>query len=151
MLHIYMHKVPKKFNKCRDAEVIFNGLLLQGEKFDDPLSREVMQKIDGVTVKKGLYIVTKFGECSLYQLSTGTKTVLNALHYRDTNTLVPMVEAGSNAIYTLMDISRREKLNTNVYTDWGMDLPEREDFDCYFDGVRFRSGEKLYATICGWI
>ena len=151
MLHIYMHKVPEGFNKRRDAEAIFKSLLMQGEKFDDPLSREVMQKIDGVTVKKGLYIVTKFGECSLYQLSTGTKTVLNALHYRDTNTLVPMVEAGPNAISLLMDISRREKLNTNVYIERGMDLPGREDFDCYFDGVRFRSGEKLYATICGWI
>lgn len=151
MLHIYVHRVPEKFNKCRDAEVIFNALLMQGEKFDDPLSREVMQKIDRVTVKKGLYIVTNFGECSLYQLTTGTKTVLNALHYRDTNTLVPMVEAGPNAISTLMDISRREKLNTNVYTyDW-IEAMDKDDFDCYLDGERITSSMDLCAKICEWI
>lgn len=68
MLHIYMHKVPEKFNKRRDAEVIFNALLMQGEKFDDPLSREVMQKIDGVTADSDADIYLIVSQDPLHKL-----------------------------------------------------------------------------------
>lgn len=150
MLHIYVNKIPDKFIKYSDAEQIFSNILMKNTVFDDPLSREVMKEIDGVTVKNGLYIETKFGNCSLYQLQTGAKQVLNALYYRDTNIIVPLVEAGPNAIYTLMDISRREGLNTNVYMyDW-IEAMDKDDFDCYLDGERITSSMDLCAKICGW-
>lgn len=68
MLHIYVNKIPDKFIRYSDAEQIFSNILMKNTVFDDPLSREVMKEIDGVTVKNGLYIETKFGNCSLYQL-----------------------------------------------------------------------------------
>ena len=72
------------------------------------------------------------------------------MYYRDTNIIVPLVEAGHNAIYTLMDISRREGLNTNVYMyDW-IEAMDKDDFDCYLDGERITSSMDLCAKICGW-
>lgn len=150
MLHIYINKIPDKFIKYRDAEQIFQNILMKKEQFNDKIYIEAMNKIDGVTVKKGTYIKTKFGECSMYQLQTGVKQVLNALYYKDTNILVPMVEAGPNALYTLMDISRREKLNTKVYMENWVEAMDKNDFECYLDGEYITSSMDLCAKICGW-
>lgn len=150
MLHIYMHKVPEKFNKCRDAEAIFNGLLMQGEKFDDLLSREVMQKIDGVTVKKGEYIETMLGPTHIQKLSTGCKTVLIAISTAGTNKVIQAMWCGSNAINLLAEIQSRDNINSKVYTKTCIAIPQKQ-FKCIFDGVRYTDGQKLYFKMRGWL
>lgn len=61
MLNIYRDKIPKNSILWSDPELAFQGMLQMGYTFDDKLCREVMEKIDGVTVKKGEYIETMLG------------------------------------------------------------------------------------------
>lgn len=149
MLSIYRDKIPKNSILWNDPERIFQYLLSNGEKFDDKVYREVMQKIDGVTVKKGEYIETKLGPTHIQKLSTGCKTVLIAISTASTNKIIQAMECGSNAINLLADISSRDNIDTKVYTKTCIAIPQKQ-FKCTFDGIKYTDGQELYFKMRGW-
>lgn len=150
MLNIYRDKIPKNSVLWDDPELAFQGMLQMGHTFDDKLCREVMAKIDGVTVKKGEYIETALGPTHIQKLSTGCKTVLIAISTAGTNKVIQAMWCGSNAINLLADISSREHIKTKVYTKTCIAIPQKQ-FKCIFDGVRYTDGQKLYFKMRGWL
>ena len=149
MLNIYRDKIPKNSILWSDPERVFQYLLNNGEQFDNKQCREVMAKIDGVTVKKGEYIETKLGPTHIQRLQTGCTTVLIALQSADTNKIVSAMECGSNAINLLAEIQSRDNINSKVYTRTCIAIPQKE-FKCIFDGVKYTDGQELYFRMRGW-
>lgn len=153
MLNIYRDKIPKNSILWDDPELAFQGMLQMGHTFDDKLCREVMKNIDGVTVKNGQFIKTKFGDTHISKLQTGCKTVLIALELakdNKNNKIIQIVECGSNAINLLARIQIEYSIETKVYTDQYIQIPDKQ-FKCRLDGVEYSNGQKLYFKMRGWL
>lgn len=136
-----------------DPELAFQGMLQMGHTFDDKISREIMKEIDGVSIKNGQLIRTKFGDTHISKLQTGCKTVLIAIELAkdpENNKIIQVVECGSNAINLLARIQSKYNIETKVYTDQYIQIPDKW-FECRFDGVEYSDGQKLYFKMRGWL
>jgi len=73
-----------------------------------------MQAIDGVIIRKGDIIETKFCKTLLNDLSTGCKSIILAVFYEASKYVVSIDECGENALKILFKIG--EKIDIRVFT-----------------------------------
>lgn len=106
-----------------------------------------MKEIDGISIKKGNYIKTKFGETSLDSISTGLKTLLNLcyLQKNDLKYAVNITECGPNVlklIFTDFDIDNELLLEHN-------NIPKFKGISLNVDGTSYDSASELYEYLAG--
>ena len=112
MVTIYTSKVAK--NKIEDVESRFELLIKTGEKFEDDIYTQVMQQIDGVISRDNEIIETKFGKTLINNLSTGCKSVILMIFYRDSNYFVNIDDCGDNAIKIVFSLG--DSMNIKAFT-----------------------------------
>lgn len=91
-----------------DVEKVFSLKSVSTPALQKDGAKEILKVIDGVTVKKGSYVKTKFGECSINDLSTGCKALLLANYFGENN-IVNFSECGDNVIDYASTMKRRIK------------------------------------------
>lgn len=103
-----------------DTEVRFALRLTEANKdslFNDAVSSEILQKIEGMTERKGNgYITAKFGDVQLRDISTGGKALLLATKFKD-EFIITIDELGYNCIYLLFEICKKmdiEVISTRI-------------------------------------
>lgn len=89
-----------------DIEARFDLRVVDTNKiFLDNTSIMILQKIEGMTERKGDYFIGKFGIVHLRDISTGGKTLLLAVNYRN-ESVVNIDECGYNCIHLLFEIAK---------------------------------------------
>lgn len=126
-----------------DVETHFRRLIYNN-KFDDKNCRYVLEKIDGVTFKKGTFIVTPFGETHLENISTGCKAILLCIFYKNTNKIVNVTECGENATDLLFDLG--DKTEVNVYTKIPF-APANDNIKCRVNNKVLYGGQNIYREL----
>ena len=130
MLNLWTNRdlIPKDLLFIDGANGFFNGKVEQN-KYEDSLSRELMLVIDGVKVKKGNYIETKFGSTDIKNLSSGCKTGLLALEYNGKGCINTEC-MGENVFDTLCDIVDKNNLTINLFVQrvYGVGLITNRSF-----------------------
>lgn len=79
------------------------------EKYTDPKSMEILTKIEGMTRRNKDRIDGKFGDVSLYDISTGGKGCLLAVNYNDF--IINACQLGENCLRLLLDLSEDMDIN----------------------------------------
>lgn len=124
MLRIYTS--ADKINNGKETEVIINKIFDTriGYKNIDEEIKAVMQEIDGAElIGTDGAIKTDLGVCSIKQLSTGVKTVILMLVYKDRFNY-DVTSCGANVLPKVFEVAERYNISLVLrHTD----IPEKDD------------------------
>lgn len=111
MIHYYLYKPSNKFVDDNDLEfsIKVNSINWDSEK------KKVLSDFEGVKLDHTFpkYVISKYGgdSISLYEISSGCKTILNVIN--DPSKIYSLNECGRNAINYLYSLH----VDINVYAD----------------------------------
>lgn len=145
MLEIYTSKRIAKEHSNKDiVPDIDNRFLLrltnanQDILYNDEVSNRILKEIEGMTEKKGNgYIMAKFGNVNLRDISTGGKALLLATKFKD-EFIITIDELGYNCIYLLFELCKNmniEVISTRVLYHM------KDDFTAKINGKIFRGDD----------
>lgn len=79
------------------------------DQYLDAVSEEILHRIEGMTERKGDRINGKFGDVSLFDISTGGKGCLLAINYKDF--IIDASQLGENCLKLLIDLAENREIN----------------------------------------
>lgn len=144
MLILKDEKYVKDNEKITDAEVAFKSVLNSGETFESDLYKSIMRTIDSVTEKTDTVIKTRFGLCTLNQLSTGCKTLLLLIYHINNNKYICIDECGTNVIELIVELSK--KLDMKAYTTKMIPF-KGKNINIQYNNKIFSDGFSLYKEM----
>lgn len=109
-------------------------------QYEDATSREILEKIEGMKSRKGNRIDGKFGEVSLYDISTGGKGCLLAVNYTDF--IIEASQLGKNCLLLLLEMTQKDLDINIVYQE---PLYIFDNYKVRIDGVEFMGYEASKA------
>lgn len=85
-------------------------------QYEDAVSEIILQKIEGMKTRVGNRIDGKFGEVSLYDISTGGKGCILAVNYKDF--IIDASQLGKNCLRLLLELAQdngeKEGIDINI-------------------------------------
>lgn len=133
MVNIFTNK--SSISTIDDVELWVQSMGKLGEIFQGPQYDFIMREIDGVKARRLDSIETPIGYTTIYNLSTGCKSVMLAYYLRNKSDIcISIMECGVNALDTLFRIG--EFCDLRVYTRNPIDLNriEFKGTKCKIDG-----------------
>ena len=110
MLKIFTDSRMSNKEYLIDIEAEFNAdEPMIEELYSDKISSYILQKMEGMTSRKGKYIDAKFGTVSIMDISTGCKALLLCCT-RNEEFIINVDEMGNNAIKILAELSKNKDI-----------------------------------------
>lgn len=130
MLKIYTDSSKSKKRFIRDVVAKFDMSLVDPNKtYDDEKSEYALKEIEGMTLRDGNNIKSKFGIVNLHNISASCKAALLCATLPD-DFLINIDEAGDNAVKVIAKLSQTKDINVACHRVIDF-LPS--DFSCYVD------------------
>lgn len=115
MLNIYTSVKKAKaagYEVKNEIDIMFNIRAEDDMKhqYEDAVSTRILERIEGMKSRKGNRIDGKFGEVSLYDISTGGKGCLLAVNYKDF--IIDAAQLGKNCLKLLLELTQSDNENS---------------------------------------
>lgn len=130
----------KEYLKNVEAEFDADGTLIK-DMYKDSLSVKILEKMEGMTTRNGIYINAKFGTVSIMDISTGCKALLLCSTRNDT-CIINIDEMGNNAVRILAEISKEKDIEVVTHRVLKY-FPD--NFVCYVNNEQCSGEDISYA------
>jgi hypothetical protein len=124
MLNIYTHDIQNGKETIRNIDTVFKFNLISGKLAITDEMKTYIKQIDNAEIVSDTEMITDFGRCSINNLSTGVKTVILMMMYKDKYNF-DLTFCGKNVLYKAFELADKYGIDIIIRH---IEIPDNTDY-----------------------